>query len=403
MTLTEPESVTRFRQFLQINTMHPTPEYRKCADFLIAQGNDIGMEASVVECVEGKPIVILKLEGTDPSEKSILLSCHTDVVPVFEEFWTHPPFAADRVQAENGDFKIIARGAQDMKVTGSMYLEAIRNIRDSGTKLKRNVFIIFAPDEEIGGKDGVQKLVETEEFKNLNAGFDVDEGLISPVTTSVVLYAERTTSQVVFTAHGNTGHGSQFIEGTAIEKLLPVINEIMALREKEKSRLLAIDEKERSVRSGEITSVNLTQIEGGKQPNVVPATYSVTFDIRVTPLVDLEEFRQYLHDLAEKNGVEVKLLHPDEERTISKMDRSNVFIDKFFNVLESRGIDYAPMICPGATDARYVRTKGIPAFGFNPMQSTTTLAHDHDEFVWESEYIKGIEVYVDLIQNLANV
>ncbi|OMJ12057.1 Aminoacylase-1 [Smittium culicis] len=370
MTLAEPESVTRFRQFLQINTMHPNPEYRKCAEFLIAQGNDIGMEASVVECVEGKPIVILKLEGTEPSEKSILLSCHTDVVPVFEEYWTHPPFAADRVQAENGDFKIIARGAQDMK---------------------------------IGGKDGVQKLVETEEFKNLNAGFDVDEGLVSPITTSVVLYAERTTSQVVFTAHGNTGHGSQFIEGTAIEKLLPVINEMMALREKEKARLLAIDEKERIIRSGEITSVNLTQIEGGKQPNVVPATYSVTFDIRVTPLVDLEEFRKYLRDLAEKNGVEFKLLHPDEERTISKMDRANVFIDKFFNVLESRGINYAPMICPGATDARYVRNKGIPAFGFNPMQKTTTLAHDHDEFVWESEYIKGIEVYVDLIQNLANV
>ncbi|OLY79022.1 Aminoacylase-1 [Smittium mucronatum] len=403
MTLSEPESVTRFRRFLQINTMHPNPDYYACAKFLVDQGAEIGLVTKTVEPVKGKPVVILKLEGESPSEKSLLLSCHTDVVPVFPEFWTHEPFAADRVQTDTGDFKIFARGSQDMKVTGSMYLEALRLIVDSGKKLKRNVYVVFAPDEEIGGADGVKAFVETDDFKELNAGFDLDEGLPSADHRSTVLYAERTLSQVVFTANGNTGHGSQFIEGTAIEKLLPVINELMALREKEKIKLDALNDEGSNVRSGEVTSVNLTQIGGGKQPNVVPATYSVTFDIRVTPNIDLEEFRSWLRDLAAKNDVDMQILAPDEGRTITKLDRSNPFINTFLTVLESKEIQIEPIICPGATDARFVRLKGVPALGFNPMRHQKLLAHDHDEHVLESEYLYGIGIYQSLIEELANV
>ncbi|OMJ29318.1 Aminoacylase-1 [Smittium culicis] len=191
MALTVPESVTRFRQFLQINTVHPTPEYRKCAEFLIVKGNDI----------EGRFIDILKLEGTDPSEKPILLSCHTDVVPkqkrnTFDwenwEYWTHPPFATDRFLTEDGDFRVYARDSQNIKVTRSMYLEAIRKIKSSNLKLKRTIFIVFAPYEEIGGKDGVIKFVETEEFGNMNFGADVDEGIIRSLDKTMFFYSERT-------------------------------------------------------------------------------------------------------------------------------------------------------------------------------------------------------------------
>ncbi|OMJ23655.1 Aminoacylase-1, partial [Smittium culicis] len=318
------------------------------------------------------------------------------------EYWTHPPFAADRVPTEDGDFRIYARGSQDMKVTGSMYLEAIRKIKSSGLKLKRTVFIVFAPDEEIGGKDGVMKFVETEEFRSMNVGFDVDEGPIRSLDKTLFFYSERTINQVVFTAHGNTGHGSQFIEGTAIEKLLPVINEMMNLRKSEKTKLDVFQGDERVIKLGEFTSVNLTILKGGKQANVVPSTFSATFDIRVTPLIDLEEFRKFLTDLAEKNGVEFKIIHPEEKSTITKIDRSNIFISTFLNTLESKKIDYVPIISAGGTDARYIRPKGIPAFGFNPITNTPNLAHNHDEYIIESKYLNGIDIYVDLVENLAN-
>ncbi|OMJ19830.1 Aminoacylase-1 [Smittium culicis] len=358
--------------------MHPIPDYKTSAEFLVSQAIEIGLEYQVLELVKDKHLVVMKLPGSDPSIESILLNSHTDVVPVFEEFWKYPPFSAERVQIESGDFKIFARGAQDMKVTCSLYLEALRLIASSGIKLKRNVFAVFSPDEEIGGKDGMQKFVETKEFADMNVG------------------------QVTFTAHGNTGHGSQFIEGTAIEKLLPLINELMEKREQEKKKLLEIEENGLNYKIGEVTSINLTQLRGGKQPNVVPATYSVSFDIRVTPNEDLEEFREYLKKLAEKNNCDMTLLHPDEQRSITKIDKSNKFIAAFYETIESRDIDIIPIISPGATDARHVRTKGIPAFGFNPLRNHEYLAHAHNEYILESAFLYGIDVYFDMIQKLAN-
>ncbi|PVU93976.1 hypothetical protein BB561_002909 [Smittium simulii] len=402
MTGIELPSVTRFRNFLKIRTEHPNPAYHECAEFLVNQAKDIGLEYNVVEPVKDKPVVILKLPGTDSSLKSVMLSCHVDVVPVFEEFWTYPPFAAERVPTGDGDFRIYARGAQDMKITGSMYLEAIRNIIASGQKLKRDLYCVFAPDEEIGGIEGVKVFVETEEFRKINAGFDLDEGLLGIDDRYVFIYAERTTTQVIFTAHGNTGHGSQFIEGTAIEKLLPVINSVMERREQNKQQFMSLDADTRLLKSGDVTSINLTGLSGGKQANVVPATYSVTFDIRVSPSDDLDKFKNWLRELALTNQVEIEFLS-NECRTITNIDRSDKFIDTFMNSLQRINVNPIPMICPGATDARHVRTKGVPAFGFCPVNNHPILAHVHDEHVFESGYLKGIDIYTTLIADLANV
>lgn len=56
---------------------------------------------------------------------------------------------------------------------------------------------------------------------------------------------------------GNPGHGSRFIEGTAAEKLRNVINRFLEFREKEKKRL----ESNPNLTLGEVTSINLTQLE----------------------------------------------------------------------------------------------------------------------------------------------
>lgn len=102
-----------------------------------------------------------------------MLNSHMDVVPVFEEYWTHPPFAAE--MDENGD--IYARGAQDMKCDGMQYLAAIRALKRQGiNRLKRNVYISFVSDEETGGLHGMAGFVKTDAFKKMNLAFVLDEG-----------------------------------------------------------------------------------------------------------------------------------------------------------------------------------------------------------------------------------
>ncbi|OMJ20661.1 Aminoacylase-1 [Smittium culicis] len=402
----EPESVSRFREYLRIESVHPNPDYYGVADFLKKQAEEIGVEYQCIEAIKGKPVVVLKLAGSDPSLKSVILNSHSDVVPVYREKWKYEPFGAERVQIEGtSDYKIYARGAQDMKVTGSCYLEAFRTLKKSGKILKRNVYAMFVPDEEIGGKEGMGAFIKTKEFKDMNAGFDIDEGIQSLNDVTYAFFQERTLCWVKFIAHGNTGHGSQFIEGTAIEKLLPVINELSNFR---KVQLDSLKEKfsiSQMQNQGNFTSVNLTMLEGGKQPNVIPATYSATFDIRVTPNTDLNQFFQYLESLAADNDVSIEYINRDLVNISTTFDKNsnNLLYTAFLKIIDKHNINLTPTICPGITDARFVRAEGIPAIGINPMTFLPFLAHDHDEYITESKFIKAIDFYIDLITEMANV
>ena len=109
-----------------------------------------------------------------------------DVVPVSASKWSHPPFGA-----EVANNRIYARGAQDMKCVGISYLEAIRQLKSEGHGFSRTVHVSFVPDEEIGGADGMKVFVATEEFKRLNVGFALDEGIPSPVPSYLVFNGER--------------------------------------------------------------------------------------------------------------------------------------------------------------------------------------------------------------------
>jgi aminoacylase len=49
-----------------------------------------------------------------------------------------------------------------------------------------------------------------------------------------------------------------------------------------------------------------------------------------------------------------------------------------------------------------LRSVGIPAIGFSPMNNTPVLLHDHDEFLQADVYLEGIEIYKKIINNVAN-
>lgn len=134
-----------------------------------------------------KPFVVITWTGTEPTEGAILLNSHMDVVPVYRDTWTHDPFGAE-IDAEG---RIFGRGAQDMKCVGTQYLGAIRELQRRGFAPKRTVHVLFVPDEEIGGQKGMRKIVQSEEFRNLNIAFALDEGIASETDEYPIYFAER--------------------------------------------------------------------------------------------------------------------------------------------------------------------------------------------------------------------
>lgn len=68
-----------------------------------------------------------------------------------------------------------------------------------------------------------------------------------------------------------------------------------------------------------------------------------------------------------------------------------------------RNITLKPVVCPATSDMVYVRGKGIPALGFSTRTNMVAKLHENDEYIALDTFIKGIDVYVNLIKSLADV
>lgn len=250
-----PSALSRFQFYLRINTAQPNPNYQEAADFLISQAKSLSLQPQILEFVPGKPLVLLKWPGKDPSLPSILLNSHTDVVPSENHKWAHHPFSA---QLDPSTANIYARGSQDMKCVGIQYLEAIRKLRDSGFQPLRDVYLSFVPDEEIGGHDGAEKFADSDVFKKMNVGIVLDEGLASPDAHYRVFYAERSPWWLAIKATGAPGHGAKLYDNSAMENLHKSIESIRRFRAAQFDLV-----KSGSRAEGEVISVNMVFLKAG--------------------------------------------------------------------------------------------------------------------------------------------
>lgn len=245
----------------------------ECVDFLKRQASALGLPAAVHYPVNSNnPVVVITWTGSQPSLPSIMLNSHTDVVPVFAEYWTHGPFSADVDSAG----RIYARGAQDTKALGMIHLAAIRNLKLSGYQPKRTIHVTFTPDEELGGFNGMAGFAVSNAFKAMNVGYALDEGGVASSNTVGVYYDERCPWQIEFVCNGTTGHASLILENTAGEKITYLLNKLMAMRQAE------LNKQKAGTNPGKVTSINLTMLKGGVQPNVIPADLTAVFDIRLS-------------------------------------------------------------------------------------------------------------------------
>merc|ERR1719341_619587 len=351
------------------------------------------------ECVAGKPALVLTWLGINPKLPAIGLNSHMDVVPVFPECWTHPPFDAHK----DSEGRIWARGAQDMKSVGVQHLEAVRRLKEGGRRLQRTVHIIFVPEEELGGMEGMRLFVHTNHFKELNLGFALDEGIANPGEDFPLFYGERKAFKMRVTCPGSPGHGSMFVQDSAGAKARIVIDRFLGFRDDEEARLKA-DPK---LTLGDVTTINLTIMEGGVQVNVVPDKFDLTFDCRLHPGTNVVQFERMVRAWLAEAGPDVELtrlqLATDNKFRLTSIADDDPWYSALSAAFKKHNLEITPKIFPAATDSRYIREVGVPAIGFSPLHRTPVLLHDHNEFIYESIFLKGIDIFVDMIANLADL
>jgi aminoacylase len=439
--LTPEESeaaIGRFVQFLQFETVSAlavqTGAYKACANFLVDELHSLSHVLSDIhllpEAPDHSPVVVAHWKGRNPSLPVLLWNSHYDVVPADPNDWTHaPPFEGKRI---NG--KIYGRGTQDMKSVCMQYLEAIRlQTRNNPDWVpERTIYFTFVPDEEVGGS-GMAAFLDSELYKNTivnqhgGIALALDEGLASTTQVFSVFYGERLPWWIDVEATGPTGHGSRFIDNTAVEQLLELSQKALQFRQGQRD-LLGMTEHENCTHAvvaknktlGDVTTLNITSLTAGVYAgsqlayNCVPPKAKCTLDIRISPHVPPQDIGsmldQWCRDCSKDpaNGAQITWKYAGEgndmqQHATTSIDATiNPWYQVFASTFTSRGMALEPLVFPAATDSRFLRALGIRALGFSPMRNTEIMLHENDEYIEESNFLEGIGIYTRLLETLGS-
>jgi len=194
----------------------------------------------------------------------IMLSGHTDVVPVEGQEWSKPAF-----ELTEEDGKLFGRGTADMK--GFVACAIATAIKASKLELKTPLHLAFSYDEEIGCV-GVHSMI--------------DMLAKAPVSTAMCIVGEPTSMRVAIGHKGKTGahatcigkEGHSALAPNALNAIHLGCDFIGALRDIQK------DIEDKGVRDNDYdvpyTTVHAGKINGGVALNIVPNLCKIAFEIR---------------------------------------------------------------------------------------------------------------------------
>ena len=244
-----------------------------------------GVSSRRVMNEEGTKANLFATLGDEKQAGGIVLSGHTDVVPVEGQDWSSEPF---NVMERDG--KLFGRGTSDMKSFIALALAYVPEFLKDGPKIP--VHLALSYDEEVGCL-GVRPMIET-----------ILRGLPRP---QVVIVGEPSSMKVV-NAHkgiqsystkvtGLEFHSSQTHLGvSAIQYASELISFLMKLAE---------EMRERGDASGRFsppyTTINVGIIKGGTALNIIPKSCSFVWEYRPLPDADPSEIIDRFNAFAEAN------------------------------------------------------------------------------------------------------
>lgn len=383
---------------------------REAAEYVAGKLADVGYETTYVESgARNRGNVVARLPGADPGRGALLVHGHLDVVPADPAEWAVHPFSG-AVQ----DGYVWGRGAVDMKDMVAMTLAVARRFKRENVTPSRDIIFAFLADEEAGGLQGAQWLVDhrPELFAGATEAVSEVGGFSITVRDDVRAYlvetAEKGIRWLTLRVRGTAGHGSMIHRDNAVTKLAAAVGRLgahrfpLVLTDSVREFLAGVseltglefpeDDLEGAVgKLGALSrmigatlrdTANPTMFQAGYKSNVIPSTAEATVDCRVLPGRE-EAFERELDEI----------LGPDVEREwISLPPVETTFdgalVDTMTEAIthEDPGAKVLPYMLSGGTDAKAFQRLGIRSFGFAPLRlppdlDFTALFHGVDERV----------------------
>ena len=405
----EQETLENLRALVICDTTNPPGNEKIATDFIARALTREGIDSTIVEAAPTRSNLIARIAGHDSAKAPLMLSSHTDVVPVEATRWTRQPFGA-----EVADGCVWGRGAIDMKSKCAMDLGIAMALKRVNANLERDLILAAVADEEAGSELGAKFLVENHP-ELVRAGFVLNE------TGGFTLYmgerrfypiqvAEKGFVTVRMTVTAAPGHGSMPRADTAIAWIADLISRIT--RTPMRRRLtplmretlaeLGISPEKAPPLFGPMmaNTVTPTILRAGYKDNVIPGEASVILDGRTLPG---EDERSFMRELREVVGPEPAL------EVIKSAPPAEASPDTpLFRLIKSRteaadpGARAIPWMLPGATDSKFYAQLGSICYGFAPVRLDPkmpfgSLYHGNDERMPIAGFLWGLRLYTDVV------
>ena len=394
------------------------------------------------EIIDGHSL-LYRWPGAAASDPLVLMA-HYDVVPVVEEEWDRPPFAAEIV-GDGVDAAIHARGAIDDKGSLVAILEAVEQLAGSDFRPARDVYLSFGHNEETAG-GGARAVVDLLRERGVRPGLVIDEGgavvegVVPGVTvpTAMVGVAERGVMTALLTAREGGGHASTPPAFPATARLARAIGRLhrhpfpvrvappvralfatlaphapqplrwvfgnLALTGPLLARVFPRlgPEMNALVR----TTAVATELSGAPGENVLATTARAAVNIRLLTGDTVASATDYVRRVIADPEVEVEVRHGSDPSPVSPWRGepwrrvAGAVASALSDSSSGENIVTTPYIQLGASDSRWFTAISAHVYRFTPFHLTRAerdALHSHNERIRVQVWLRGIGFYRDLI------
>ena len=378
--------------------------------------------------------LLLRWPGKNSGDPAVMMA-HYDVVPVNEENWDKPPFAAI---LEDG--VLWGRGTLDTKVTFNGVFSAANYLIGQGFQPQNDIYFAFSGGEEVNGK-GAPNIVQYFMDHGIQPALVVDEGgavveNVFPGVTKpcgVIGIAEKGMMNVQYRTVSNGGHASApkphtpvgvlaaackkvedhpfqaHIEGPAAQMFdtlgrysTPLYRMIFAnmwcfgwvidlLGKKNGGEINAL------VR----TTSAFTQMEGSTARNVIPPEAKMVANMRLNPADSVASALEYLKKTVNDPEVEITVLESFEPSPVSETNCPAW--DKVAYAVANtwKGCVVTPYLMVQCSDSRHYGKLSNHVYRFSAMDLSAeerATIHGNNERIRVETVAKAVEFYIRLMK-----
>ena len=336
-------------------------------DDLATRLEDVGARVEVFADPTGRKANLFATLGPE-GDCGLVLSGHTDVVPVADQAWSSDPFV---LREEDG--RLYGRGTCDMK---GFIAAAVVMARDhAALPLRRPLHFAFTYDEEVGCL-GARALVPTLQERGIRPAM----ALIGEPTSMRVIEGHKGCCEYTVRFTGLEGHGSDPGAGVnAAEYAVRYVSRLLALRPDLVARAPA-----NSPFQPPFTTINLGSLHGGVAHNVIAGRAEVEWEMRPVQKDDARFVKEHIAAcVAEELLPAMRAIHPEasietevigEVAGLEVMD-DNAARDLVAGLVGANGCDVVSF----GTEAGLFQEMGMSVAVCGP--GSIEQAHKPDEFV----------------------